>query len=64
MSKKIFAILGAVSIFLAGALTGAVIGPVNFDKNIPTVHIIKEKADEVIGVLNPLNLDVVQFGDG
>ncbi|NQU98171.1 hypothetical protein HQ533_01785 [Candidatus Woesearchaeota archaeon] len=58
MSKKLLGVLGATSIFLAGVLAGAAIGPVHLDDNIPTVQIIKEKAGEVIDVMNPLNIDV------
>ncbi|MBU1201051.1 MAG: hypothetical protein KJ583_02295 [Nanoarchaeota archaeon] len=57
MSRKLVKVLGVGAIFLAGLLSGAAIGPVQFDNNIPTTHTLKEKTTEVVDALNPLILD-------
>ncbi|MBL7057072.1 hypothetical protein ISS09_02215 [Candidatus Woesearchaeota archaeon] len=55
MSKKFWGILGVASIFTAGVLAGAAIGPVQFDDNIPTGHVIQDAASDIIETLNPTN---------
>lgn len=55
---KIFWILGIAAVFLGGVIAGAAVGPVHLDSNVPTGHVIKEKTDEVVNSMNPLNMGV------
>jgi|FLOH01.1.fsa_nt_gi hypothetical protein len=57
-TKKLLRVFSICVIFVAGMLAGSIIGPVNFDDNIPTGFTLQEKTNEIFDTINPLALDV------